>query len=72
MVTSSRNGAIVQIFDTMMPCLRVRDLIKFLMLQELLIQSFIHYAISNPQIRFVAANIPWQPFSLPSLEIFPG
>ena len=28
------------------------------------IYSFIHYTLSNPQIRCVAANILWQPSSL--------
>ena len=31
--------------------------------------SFIHYTPSNPQIRCVAADILWQPSSLPYLEI---
>ena len=34
------------------------------------IHSSLHYTLSNPQIRCVAANILWQPFSLPCLEIF--
>ena len=29
--------------------------------------SFIHYTLSNPQIRCVAADILWQPSSLPCL-----
>ena len=33
------------------------------------IHSFIHYTLSNPQIRCVAANILWQPSSLPCLGI---
>ena len=31
--------------------------------------SFIHYTLSNPQIRCVAADILWQPSSLPCLGI---
>ncbi len=31
---------------------------------------FIHYTLSNPQIRCVAAHILWQPSSLPCLVIF--
>jgi len=60
------------VFDIVMPCLSVRDLIKHLMLQEMFIDSFIHYSLSHLQIKCVAANIPSQPSSLPSgcLEIF--
>ena len=35
-----------------------------------LCNSFIHYTLSNPQIRCVAANSLWQPSSLPCLGIF--
>ena len=31
---------------------------------------FIHYTLSNPQIRCVAANILWQPSKLPCPGIF--
>ena len=31
--------------------------------------SFTHYTLSNPQIRCVAADILWQPSSLPCLGI---
>ena len=31
--------------------------------------SFIHYTLSNPQIRYIAADILWQPSSLPCLGI---
>ena len=34
-----------------------------------LCHSFIHYTLSNPQIRCVAADILWQPSSLPCLGI---
>ena len=34
-----------------------------------IIHSFIHYTLSNPQIRCVAADILWQPSSLPCLGI---
>ena len=34
------------------------------------IHSFIHYTLSNPQIRCVAANILWQPSSMPCPGIF--
>ena len=33
------------------------------------IPSFIHYTLSNPQIRCIAADILWQPSSLPCLGI---
>ena len=33
------------------------------------ISSFIHYTLSNPQIRCVALDILWQPSSLPCLGI---
>ena len=32
--------------------------------------SFVHCTLSDPQIRCVAANIPWQPSNLPCLGIF--
>ena len=36
---------------------------------NVIIHSFIHYTLSNPQIRCVAADILWQPSSLPCLGI---
>ena len=39
------------------------------LLQAVLTHSFIHYTLSNPQIRGVAADILWQPSSLPCLGV---
>ena len=47
MVTSSSNGAVVQTFDIVMPCLRVRNLIKILMLQEMFIYSLRTFQSAN-------------------------
>ena len=44
----------------------VRNLSSCWLLSKL---SFIHYTLSNPQIRCVAADILWQPSSLPCLGI---
>ena len=41
----------------------------FLTMDPVRIHSFIHYTLSNPQIRCVAADNLWQPSSLPCLGI---
>ena len=47
----------------------IEKVLRRTVLHNSFIYSVIHYALSNPQIRCVAADILWQPSSLPCLGI---